>query len=150
MRLDHLLSKEQTEAETQRFILWSIVKETDAEAKAEANEGTHVEAVKGSKSMERAKAGHMQVKHLKGWVDKRRTASQRKSVEGVDCSVSFSGFIEGWNLRRRNPPKLHLDNCTSNDPKTGQLRNGVLGAGENGVARESERKGNGRRNILGK
>ena len=95
MRLDHLLSKEQTKAETQRFILWSIVKETDAEAKAEANEGTHVEAVKGSKSMERAKAGHMQVKHLKGWVDKRRTASQRKSVEGVDCSVSFSGFIEG-------------------------------------------------------
>ena len=90
---------------------------------------THVEAVTDSKSMERAKAGHMQVKHLKGWVDKRRTASQRKSVEGVDCSVSFSGFIEGWNLRRRNPPKLHLDNCTSNDPKTGQLRNGVLGAG---------------------
>ena len=111
---------------------------------------THVEAVTDSKSMERAKAGHMQVKHLKGWVDKRRTASQRKSVEGVDCSVSFSGFIEGWNLRRRNPPKLHLDNCTSNDPKTGQLRNGVLGAGGNGVARESERKGNGRRNILGK
>ena len=95
MRLDHLLSKEQTKAETQRFILRSIVRETDAEAKAEANEGTHVEAVKGSKSMERAKAGHMQVKHLKGWVDKRRTASQRKSVEGVDCSVSFSGFIEG-------------------------------------------------------
>ena len=29
----------------------------------------------------------------------------------------------------RNPPKLHLDNCTSNDPRTGQLRNGVLGAG---------------------
>ena len=63
------------------------------------------------------------------WVDKGRTASQRKSVESVKGSVSFSGFIEGWNLRRSNPPKLHLDNCTSNDPKTGQLRNGVLGAG---------------------
>ena len=57
MRLDHLLSKEQTEAETQRFILWSIVRETDAEAKAEANEGTHVEAVTDSKSMERRESG---------------------------------------------------------------------------------------------
>ena len=56
---------------------------------------THVEAVTDSKSMERAQAGHMRVKHLRGWVDKRRTASQRKSVESVDCSVSFSGFIEG-------------------------------------------------------
>ena len=80
----------------------------------------------------------MRVKHLRGWVDKRRTASQRKSVEGVDCSVSFSGFIEGWNLRRSNPRKLHLDNCTSNDPRTGQLRNGVLGAGRE-RSRERER-----------
>ena len=79
MRLDHLLSKEQTEAETQRFILRSIVRETDAEAKAEANEGTHVEAVTDSKSMERAKAGHMQVKHLRGWVDK-ETHSVTKEV----------------------------------------------------------------------
>ena len=54
MRLDHLLSKEQTEAETQRFILWSIVRETDAEA----NEGAHVEAVTDSKSMKHAKAAH--------------------------------------------------------------------------------------------
>ena len=54
------------------------------------------------------------------------------------------------NRKPHHPQKLHLDNCTSNDPKTGQLRNGVLGAGGNGVARESERKGNGRRNILGK
>ena len=129
MRLDHLLSKEQTKAETQRFILWSIVKETDAEAKAEANEGTHVEAVTDSKSMERRESGAHASQTPKCGLTKRRTASQRKSVEGVDCSVSFSGFIEGWNLRRRNPPKLHLDNCTSNDPKTGQLRNGVLGAG---------------------
>ena len=74
---------------------------------------------------------------------KRRTASQRKSVESVKGSVSFSGFIEGWNLRRSNPPKLHLDNCTSNDPRTGQLRNGVLGAEGNGVASESERKATG-------
>ena len=79
MRLDHLLSKEQTKAETQRFILWSIVKETDAEAKAEANEGTHAEAVRDSKSMERAKAGHMRVKHLRGWVDK-ETHSVTKEV----------------------------------------------------------------------
>ena len=57
MRLDHLLSKEQTKAETQRFILRSIVRETDAEAKAEANEGTHVEAVTDSKSMERRESG---------------------------------------------------------------------------------------------
>ena len=50
---------------------------------------THVEAVTDSKSMERAKAGHMQVKHLRGWVDKRRTASQRKSVEGVRFCIVF-------------------------------------------------------------
>ena len=79
--------------ETSTLILRSIVSETDAEAKAEAKEGTHVEAVRDSASMK-----VMRVKHLKGWVDKRRTASQRKSVEGVDCSVSFSGLIEGWNL----------------------------------------------------
>ena len=53
MRLDHLLSKEQTEAETRRFILRSIVRETDAEAEVEANEGAHVEAVTDSKSMKR-------------------------------------------------------------------------------------------------
>ena len=33
------------------------------------------------------------------------------------------------NRKPHHPQKLHLDNCTSNDPKTGQLRNGVLGAG---------------------
>ena len=54
------------------------------------------------------------------------------------------------NRKPHHPQKLHLDNCTSNDPRTGQLRNGVLGTEGNGVARESERKGNGRRNILGK
>ena len=40
---------------------------------------THVEAVTDSKSMERAKAGHMQVKHLRGWVDK-ETQSVTKEV----------------------------------------------------------------------
>ena len=33
------------------------------------------------------------------------------------------------NRKPHHPQKLHLDNCTSNDPRTGQLRNGVLGAG---------------------
>ena len=42
------------------------------------------------------------------------------------------------NRKPHHPQKLHLDNCTSNDPKTGQLRNGVLGAEGNEVARESE------------
>ena len=40
---------------------------------------THVEAVTDSKSMERAKAGHMQVKHLRGWVDE-ETHSVTKEV----------------------------------------------------------------------
>ena len=75
MRLDHLLSKEQVEMETSTLILRSIVRETDAEA----NEGTHAEAVRDSKSMERAKAGHMRVKHLRGWVDK-ETHSVTKKV----------------------------------------------------------------------
>ena len=79
MRLDHLLSKEQVEMETSTLILRSIVRETDAEAKAEAKEGTHAEAVRDSKSMERAKAGHMRVKHLRGWVDK-ETRSVIKEV----------------------------------------------------------------------
>ena len=57
MRLDHLLSKEPVEMETSTLILRSIVSETDAEAKAEANEGTHVEAVMDSKSMERRESG---------------------------------------------------------------------------------------------
>ena len=65
--------------------------DTDTEAKEEA----HVEAVKDSKSMERAQAGHMRVKHLRGWVDKETHSVKRKSVEGVKGSVSFSGFIEG-------------------------------------------------------
>ena len=47
---------------------------------------THVEAVKDSKSMKRKQ---MRVKHLRGWVDKRRTASQRKSVEGVRFCIVF-------------------------------------------------------------
>ena len=58
MRLDHLLSKEQVEMETSTLILRSIVRETDAEAEAEANEGAHVEAVTDSKSMKHAKAAH--------------------------------------------------------------------------------------------
>ena len=58
MRLDHLLSKEPVEMETSTLILRSIVSETDAEAKAEAKEGTHVEAVTDSKSMKHAKAAH--------------------------------------------------------------------------------------------
>ena len=81
--------------ETSTLILRSIVSETDAEAKAEAKEETHVEAVRDSKSMERAQAGHMRVKHLRGWVDKKTHSVKRKSVEGVKGSVSFSGFIEG-------------------------------------------------------
>ena len=54
MRLDHLLSKELVEMETSTLILRSIVRETDAEA----DEGTHVEAVTDSKSMKHAKAAH--------------------------------------------------------------------------------------------
>ena len=35
------------------------------------------------------KRKRMRVKHLRGWVDKRRTASQRKSVEGVRFCIVF-------------------------------------------------------------
>ena len=57
----------------------------------------------------------MRVKHLRGWVDKRRTASRKLFDQSVEGSVSFSGFVIDEYL------KLHLDNCTENDSKKGQL-----------------------------
>ena len=141
--------------ETSTLILRSIVSETDAEAKAEAKEETHVEAVKDSKSMERAQAGHMRVKHLRGWVDKRRTASQRKSVEGVRFCIVFRVHRRmrpevGLKGNRRDHRSCTLTTAQAMIQEQASCETEYWEPEGNEVARESERKGNGRRNILGK
>ena len=58
-----------------------------------------------------------------------------RSVVRVHCDPHHS-FLE-W--------LLHLDNCTKNDERSGQLRNGVIGEGLEGTEREQpEREAKGR------